>query len=361
MAIAVAALIDQAKLVSNNRRNLAIADTDWVTFINWAVESWWKFRTALDPYLYFQQLDFTLVGGAAGSQFNLDLAFTVTLASVAALPTCTAAGSGPGKTLTENGNGTLVIDGVAPIVLSRVLIKNEAASQNNGIYIVSNTGSAGSSFVLTRASDFDQAGLNEVQVGAIVTPTGGVTLANDPCILTAFGGTVDSATQGLQTWIVNDVYTRFRSLHGLDLYPDTGQRLTIRGRNFQQRNDGVGFWVPSQYCPQRRYDIRSNILTVTPYEASSGPYRVYYRGAAYKWATPTDTDPLDAVLEPDIEAIVLLAACSALNIEETSNDPYIKRINTLKAEVTNSYERDDTQAAQLADVEDLSGGGWGYP
>jgi hypothetical protein len=58
---------------------------------------------------------------------------------------------------------------------------------------------------------------------------------------------------------------------------------------------------------------------------------------------------------------VLLAACSALNIEETSNDPYIKRINTLKAEVTNSYERDDTQAAQLADVEDLSGGGWGYP
>jgi hypothetical protein len=160
---------------------------------------------------------------------------------------------------------------------------------------------------------------------------------------------------------VNDVYTRFRSMHGLDLYPDTGQRLTIRGRNFQQRNDGVGFWVPSQYCPQRRYDIRSNILTVTPYEASSGPYRVYYRGAAYKWATPTDTDPLDAVLEADIEAIVLLAACSALNIEETSNDPYIKRINTLKAEVTNSYERDDTQAAQLADVEDLSGGGWGYP
>ena len=127
MSVAVASLIDQAKLVSNNRRNLAIADTDWVTFINWAVESWWKFRTALDPYLYFQQLDFTLVGGAAGSQFNLDLTFTVRMASVAALPTSTAAGAGPGKTLTENGNGALVVDGVVAVIGDRILIKNEVA------------------------------------------------------------------------------------------------------------------------------------------------------------------------------------------------------------------------------------------
>lgn len=353
MAVGIASLIDQSKLVSNNRRNLAIADADWVTFVNWGIESWYKFRISLDPALYFSTVDFALAGGAAGSTFNLDLVFVVRLATVAALPAVTAAGSGVGKTLTEVGNGALTIDSTLATAGDRVLIKDQALPANNGIYVVTNAGTAGTQFVLTRATDFDQVGPTEVQVNAIVTPTGGLTLANDPCILTVFAGILDTSPQ---TWVVDDVRGRFRALHGVDVNPDTGSRYTLRSRNFRQRNQGVGWWVPTAWCPIRFYDVRANLLVITPYEASAGTYRAYYRAAPYKFATPTDGDPLDAVLEPEVEAIVKLAACNALNIEETSEDPWVKRINTIKAEVTASYQRDDGQAFQIADVEDLGNG-----
>lgn len=350
MSVGIVSLIDQAKLVSNNRRNLAIADSDWVTFINWAIESWYKFRISLDPGLYFQSQDFALVGGAAGSTFNLDLAFVVRLASVAALPACTAAGSGVGKTLTASANGALSVDGVAVVAADRILIKDQVLSANDGIYTVTQPGTAGLPFILTRATDFDQAGPLEAQIGAVVTPTAG-TLANDPCILTAFGGIVDTSTQ---TWVVNDVFGRFRSLHGLDVNPDTGARRTVTDRGFRQRNETVGWWTPAPICDVRKYDLRANMLVITPYEQSAGTYRAYYRAAPYKFATPTDGDPLDAVLEPEVEAIVKLAACNADGIEESdADDKRIKRINVIKAEVTASHERDDNEPARIQDVEDI--------
>ena len=362
MAVSIAPIIDQAKLVSNNRRNLAIADTDWVTFINWAIESWWKFRTSLDPGLYFSSIDFTLTGGAAGSQFNMDLAFVVRVATAAPLPIAVPSGIGVGKTLTALANGALPLqDGISMVVGDLLLVTQSyiaaTDTSDNGIYVVSNLGSAGTKWVLTRWAGFDQAGPLEVQNGAQVTPTAGATLANDPFVLSGFGGTVDSFTLGLQVWTQSNVIGRFRSLHGLDVNPDTGSRYTLRSRNFRQRNESVGGWIPTTWCPNRFYDLRANMLVVTPYEASAGNYRAYYRAAPYKFATPTDTDPLDAVLEPELEAIVLMAACSALNIEETSNDPYIKRIAAIKADVQASYERDDGQAFQIADVEGL---GWGF-
>lgn len=229
MALFATNLADQAQLVSNNRRNAAIASSDWVTFINWAIESWYKFRTALDPALYFATRDVTLTGGiGTGSTIDLTTGF---------------------------------------------------------------------------------------------------------------------APPGL------------RAVHGLDLNPDTGQRRTIRGRNFHQRNDGVGGWVPAPYALDRKYDIRAFVLNVTTYESAAGTYRVYYRAAPYKFTSINDVNSLEAVLEPEAEAIVKLAACSALGIEETSDDPWVRRIKEIKAEVQASYERDDGQAFQIADVEDL---GWRY-
>lgn len=81
----------------------------------------------------------------------------VRVASAAALAAVTAAGTGVGKTLTANANGALTIDGVAVDNGDRVLIKNQVAGVNNGIYTVTDKGSAGTPFILTRATDFDTA------------------------------------------------------------------------------------------------------------------------------------------------------------------------------------------------------------
>ena len=87
---------------------------------------------------------------------GLDLKASVRLATAAALPACTAAGSGVGKTLTANANGALSVDGVAVAVGNRILVKNQATGADNGIYAVTAAGGAGAPFVLTRSTDADQ-------------------------------------------------------------------------------------------------------------------------------------------------------------------------------------------------------------
>lgn len=94
---------------------------------------------------------------------------SVRVATIAALAACTAAGSGFGKTLTADANGTLTVDGVLLVAGDRVLVKNQVAGADNGIYVVTAAGVAGgggSPWILTRAVDFDDAA--DVTAGAMV-------------------------------------------------------------------------------------------------------------------------------------------------------------------------------------------------
>lgn len=64
--------------------------------------------------------------------------------------------SGFGATLTATANSAIdVVDGVTLVVGDRVLVKNEAAAANNGIYVVTTVGSGAVKWVLTRSSDAD--------------------------------------------------------------------------------------------------------------------------------------------------------------------------------------------------------------
>jgi hypothetical protein len=76
--------------------------------------------------------------------------YPVQAATTAAL----AANTYSAGVLTASGNGALAaVDGYAPVVGDRILVKNEAQSHNNGIYIVTSLGSASTPYVLTRALD----------------------------------------------------------------------------------------------------------------------------------------------------------------------------------------------------------------
>jgi hypothetical protein len=107
---------------------------------------------------------------------------SVDLATVAALPanTYNNGASGVGATLTANANGALSIDGVAVVAGDRVLIKNEVTQANNGVYVVTQTGSGAAVYILTRATDFDSAGsgVDQIDQGDFFLVTGGSTLAN---------------------------------------------------------------------------------------------------------------------------------------------------------------------------------------
>lgn len=61
----------------------------------------------------------------------------------------------PTFTLTETGSGALSVDGTTPSIGDRILLKNQTTGTQNGIYTVTDVGSGGTSWVLTRATDFD--------------------------------------------------------------------------------------------------------------------------------------------------------------------------------------------------------------
>lgn len=120
---------------------------------------------------------------------GLDLKASVRLATAAALPANTPAGSGVGKTLTGNANGALTVDGVAVAVNDRILVKDEVSAQHNGIYVVTTVGDGSNPFVLTRATDADSDAevttgmFCFVSEGTVNADSGWVLVTDDPITL----------------------------------------------------------------------------------------------------------------------------------------------------------------------------------
>lgn len=92
--------------------------------------------------------------------------------------------SGVGATLTGNVNGALTVDGYTFSSPAddgtRILIKNESNAAHNGVYTLFASGSAGSPYILTRATDFDStgSGVDQIDAGDFFLITAGTANAN---------------------------------------------------------------------------------------------------------------------------------------------------------------------------------------
>ena len=64
--------------------------------------------------------------------------------------------AGVGATLTASSNGAITMEGVSPVVNDRILVKDQTAPAQNGIYVVTTQGDGSTPFVLTRATPEDQ-------------------------------------------------------------------------------------------------------------------------------------------------------------------------------------------------------------
>jgi hypothetical protein len=117
---------------------------------------------------------------SAGTCASLIILPASRLATTTTLPTNTYANgsSGVGATLTATANAALSIDSVAVATNDVVLIKNEAAPANNGIYTVTQTGDGSHPYILTRATNFDtsaemvQGSFTSIVAGTVNASTG---------------------------------------------------------------------------------------------------------------------------------------------------------------------------------------------
>jgi len=127
---------------------------------------------------------------------GLDVKASVSYATTANLAPYTYSNgtSGVGATLTATAVGNLTLDGTVVSAGQRILIKNETgafvnnttqSAAFNGIYTVTTAGAPGTAYVLTRATDFDQAAemasaFTFVEDGTTLADTGWVCTTNNP-------------------------------------------------------------------------------------------------------------------------------------------------------------------------------------
>ena len=155
----------------------------------------------------------------------------VRLATTAALPANTYDNGtgGVGATLTANANGALSVDGTAVVAGNRILVKDEVAGANNGVYTVTQVGSGSVPYILTRATDFDSAGtgVDQIDAGDFFLVTAGATLTN-----TSF---VQQTPLPITVGTTAIVFTQF----GAPITYSAGTGLTLTGTVFSITNTGL--------------------------------------------------------------------------------------------------------------------------
>lgn len=108
--------------------------------------------------------------------------------------------TGVGATLTNSGTqAALVIDSQPLVVGDRVLVKDQTATLQNGIYTVTTVGTVSTNWVLTRATDFDNSVAGEIGGGDFVFVQEGTINADNGYVVTT-DGTITVGTTGI-TWV----------------------------------------------------------------------------------------------------------------------------------------------------------------
>ena len=132
--------------------------------------------------------------------------------------------AGVGATLTNAGTqAALVIDGVTMVVNDRVLIYEQTDQTQNGVYTVTNVGSASTNWVLTRATDADSYGPSDPDAlgqGDAFFVSEGAAGAGETYVMT---------TEGTITFGTTNI--TFSQISATQIY-SAGNGLTLTGTTF---------------------------------------------------------------------------------------------------------------------------------
>jgi hypothetical protein len=180
------------------------------------------------------------------------------LATTAALASCTYSNgtAGVGATLTATANGALTVDSVAVTVGQRILVKNQVAGLQNGVYDVTQTGSGAAPFILTRSTDYNTGGTgyNQVNTGDYLFVQSGTVNSNSSWVQT----TLQPITIGTTAL----VFTQF-SAGAISYTAGTG--LTLSVNQFSITNTGVtsGTYGSGAIIPVLAVNAQGQLTSVT--------------------------------------------------------------------------------------------------
>ncbi len=140
--------------------------------------------------------------------------------------------AGVGATLISTSFGALTVDGITAAVGDYVLVKNQAAPAQQGLYTVTATGGGAAFYTLTRALDYDTA--SDILIGTVIAVGTGTTNGG-----TSWRQTTAVATVGTDAIsYAQFTYPLAKTLNTLTA-PDAGTRTATSGRYF--KGDGTNW------------------------------------------------------------------------------------------------------------------------
>jgi len=213
--------------------------------------------------------------------------------------------AGVGATLTSNSNIVLAMDGgTIPNTGDRVLVKNQATAAQNGIYTVTQQGSGSQPFILTRATDADQAA--EVSAGLTVYVLTGTANADTTWALTTTG----AFTIGTTGWT-------FAQVAGPGSYL-AGTGLTLTGSTF-----AVAYGTSAGTALQGNQAAGGDLAGTLPSPtlAAFGPGAIGpYGDSSHVPAVTTDAKGrISAMTQVAISASAIGALVAANNLSDVAN------------------------------------------
>jgi hypothetical protein len=208
--------------------------------------------------------------------------------------------------LTASANAALSVDGVAVVSGDRIIVKNQATAANNGIYTVTNTGSAGTLWVLTRATDANSPGIGnpaKLGSGSFALATAGNTLANT-------GWLVNSTVGAIGTDAVNWVQYSATTSGVVSLNGLAGAVNLVSGQGINVDPSGANITITGAMAPpQGRLTLQAHTPVMTTNQtAKSTIFYDCYRGGS----VPVFDGTRDALLAiPSCEISTVLQASGA--------------------------------------------------
>lgn len=177
--------------------------------------------------------------------------------------------NGVGSTLTNSGTqAALTIDGIALAVGNRVLVKDQTTSLQNGIYTVTNIGSASINWILTRASDYD---------------VSAQTVRGD--IINVISGTVNSSSLWMLTSSITTIGTDSFTFSSTDRNPFTSILGTTNQITVTVANGVATISLPSNIVTPGTLSTTGD-LTVN----STGKFKIAVGTTAERPASPVVGD-----------------------------------------------------------------------
>lgn len=164
--------------------------------------------------------------------------------------------AGVGATLTNAGTQVaLVVDGVTVNVADRVLVYEQTDQTQNGIYVVTDTGSGATNWILTRSTDADTYVINSangLSEGSTVFVQEGTTGAGETYTCNT-GGTITFGTTNIT----------FAQISSAQIY-SAGTGLTLSGTQFSITNTGTaGTYGSASNVPVFVTNAQGQVTSVT--------------------------------------------------------------------------------------------------